>query len=739
MASSDQKRRLPEPTPSVPSRPLKKRFTSTNVASTAAPVPTSLSAAAPAPPTTASQAAPVADWQSILVKPLSKGAWLKKMKQAKALCEELMAKGANAETQSAELDAACTMMQIQWNLIERDLVLLTKSKLLVATPSLDDSPINISAAEHAQIEKALVNAKELQNLILDQIRTWSHHVSDTISKDTDASTLATLLKKEMDDLRASFERGSALSKELKRRPVDLVQQSKYLLAQISAKETGLQQSHEMLDDCTTTLKNIEKRHDRTRSKVVAVIADGGVDDVTEDDLDVIYTGPAVDEKSPSPAGQLRPDQQQQQQQADGDQGGDQGHADVVEEHQWLVEERNREIATMRLESQNLIAHIDRLQDQLASLPESRVVANEYYKNLQSSFDFCRHRAHHLDAMRTVLNDTLNDLSRQRDRWSTDIRAAQTTETAAVDTETRRLENDVARIRQQHDDLQSKHNDIQARNAKIKDEHMQIIQTAEKKKDYIASLQNRLKELNIKPLSVGGPLESEWKSLQPLLESIAQYQTIMQRVKELEENWDAPSAREHIAQMTADTSRLEKALDGWPINDHPSYKVMTDLPDAATEKGKLELQLEAYTKTEDQFVEQLDRVGAILGRLAEQGSRPVFNKHTKDDIKNKLKVEISKFAQTFPSIRKERDERRKQVDGLKQTSESQKKIVDQLYERERDLAAKLADKEFEALRMNLALEEDKNAIEMLTQKVDEAKLTVDQLLAQKSQVKRACFL
>ncbi|ORX53956.1 hypothetical protein DM01DRAFT_1335814 [Hesseltinella vesiculosa] len=721
MASSDHKRRWPESNPGVPSRPLKKRFTSTNVM----------------PPTTPSeppQQQPQID--NIAVKPLSKEDWLQKLKGAKMQCQDLTAKDTTVDADTRQLEAMYGLLRVQWNLVQRDLYMIAKSNVMSNVPSLDDLPSHTPFTERGTLEKSHDIAKELQTLILNQLKAWLHEATEleqaSKSADTNQQQLCNWLDKEIKDLRGLRENGRQFLLELEERQRQLAQQSDHMESQIAAKAQELEQNQDTIDTCVASLKQAQRRYDRSRSKVLATVASGGIDDLTEDDLDVVYTGPvapvrrsATPDDAPSSSDANDDTNQPPSDPANTIDLAQLARKQQLDEYKLLIQARDKTILDMKQDRERLLNDMDRFHQQLDQLPDERITSTEYYKNLQSSVDYYRHRGDQLEQARNALDRSLDDLARTRQRWDDEVHSEKTSEDAAMDIERKRLESDLVRIRSQRDAFQTQYKDMQAKEAKIRDVQAQIIEAAQNQKEYIATLESRLQQLKM-DTSVAGPLEDNLKAYQNLQLSICHNQNVLERLKGMEEQCDPIESQSRISQLKTQVNQLQQALDAWPAKDSPTYQVMVDLADAASEMKKSSLLVDMYEKTESQLLDQMDRVGAIYGRLEEQGARKIFSEPFKPDLKGKLQAEKSKFAQTFPSLVAAKEKQQNNVSTLRMTCEKQMKLVVQLQEREKSLRIQLADKEFAALRKSQALEEDKNTVDDLTQQVDEAKLTLEQL-------------
>lgn len=159
-------------------------------------------------------------------------------------------------------------------------------------------------------------AKELQTAILDQIKSWTEG-SQSLEKQwqqglgrvflmmlTDVSfplTPSSLLSElepsqkhtllsdwlvaEMENLRTSYQQEQTYLRTLKQDTGLLSQHYDDQARRAKSVTEDLEKSALALDDCTMALMQTEKRHDRSKSQVIASLASGGLDGLTVDALD----------------------------------------------------------------------------------------------------------------------------------------------------------------------------------------------------------------------------------------------------------------------------------------------------------------------------------------------------------------------------------------------------------------------------------------------------------------------
>ncbi|CAO3589081.1 unnamed protein product [Absidia cylindrospora] len=674
------------------------------------------------------------------------------MQETKFECSKLQTDQVALESDCITLEASKGIIRVQLNMIQQDLLLVAKSKRVadVAT-QYDDIPQETGTAEREWLTKTHSMAKELQIVILDHVKMWTdnaHRLEKQWQQGLDTSQKHTLLNEwlleEMEDLRAAYKQEQGCLHHIKQDHSSLSQQTEIMIKQMQSTTDELERTKDAVEDCTTTLMQIEKRHERSKSKVIASLASGGLDELTIDALDTpttpisVNTSPAV---APATTVGTTSHSLPSTVAARG-----YSHADVepgsiaeqtmksqLSEHQLIVNTRNKELSALKLERQSLVADMDRLRLQFARIPDEQLVATDYYKNLQTSYEYYRHRAHHLDQMRTSLDRTLDDLSRTRKRWVDDLKSEKTTQSTAMESEMKRLENDLARIGGQKEQFKSQYDDQVARELKLKETNQAVVDSAEKEKEYIDSLESRLQVLK-SDTTVAGPLAQDLKSFNELWLSLQRTKYSLERLHEMEQKWNTDESQQSVETMKKQITSLRTQLELWK-SDGDNYDtdqrdriktLMSEMAECSAESQKLSLMVDLFEKTETQLLDEIDRMASIYGRLEEQRSKKVFDEEYKPEYRSKLMAEKSKFAQTFPSLVAARDKQLANVTALRHTSDKQKDLIAQLKDHEKSLELQLSGKENDNWRMVQSVEDDKSMVEALTQQLEEAKNTLDSL-------------
>ncbi|KAI8337955.1 hypothetical protein BC941DRAFT_424165 [Chlamydoabsidia padenii] len=771
MASPDPKRRWTESNPpTIPSRPpLKKRFTSNiNISTTIATSSsssTSPSSGSPlvGPPSASSSSNPtilsppvkrpssrplLKHPEKILVKSLSKNGWLKRMQEAKLDYRKLESEQVALESDYIHIEASKGLIRVQLNMIQQDLILVAKSKGIVDITMQSDIHKETGKAEREWISRTHSMAKELQIAILDQVKSWTKG-AQTLEKQwqqgLEPSQKHTLLSDwllaEMEDLRASYQQEQAYLRALKQDNQFLSQQYDDKTKDAQSCSDQLQRTMLELDDCTTMLMQAEKRHDRSKSQVVASLANGGLGGLTVDALDetplatptitaeTTFVGPMTPAVTSSAPVTAR-----------GYSGSDVVPGSIVDqtlksqlsEHQLIIDTRNKEISQLKQERQSLVTELDRLELQFgAHLPEERLINTDHYKNLQTSYEYYRNRAHHQDQMRTSLERTLDDLDRARKRWMEELKAEKLVQSTTMETEMKRLENDLARIRTQKDQFKAQYDDQVAKELGLKEANQQVIQSAENEKEYITSLEYRLQDLK-SDTTVAGPLAQDLASFNEFRTSTQRTKYILERLDEMtKRQWNRMESQQLVASMKERIHLMQSQLEGWKSHGDQEQQdqvkvLMADLADYSTESRKLSLMIDLFERTESQLLNEIDRMASIYGRLEEQRSKKVFEEDYKPEHRLKLVAEKSKFAQTFPSLIAAKEKQLANVISLRLTSDKQKDLIVQHKEREKSLELQLSGKDNDNWRMVQSVEDDKSMVETLTQQLEESKNTLERL-------------
>ncbi|CAO3630534.1 unnamed protein product [Cunninghamella echinulata] len=789
MASPGQKRRWIENNSgmSIPSRPpLKKRFTS-NVNIATSSVSTSGGSGSPpsavsissspitssSPPsiltkskfttttttttTITTNLLSLEDIDKTTAKSYSKNAWLKQLRKAKVECNSLENKESAIENELINLEATKGIIRIQWNMIQQSLYMIAKSNLNIDTTMPDDLPEEINDTDKNWLKKSHSTAEEFQMMILEYIKTWmesARKLEIEWQHETDSKKHALLsewLIREIKKLRTSYNAGKQLLHDTKQQQTLLGQQTNQIIKYIKMALDDFGKLQTSLEEQTSLLMQAEKKNDRSKSKVIESVSNGGIDCLTEDFLNPnnneekkqqqittvsTSTLPSVP-NTPSSATvsstvSSTTDNNSSTSNHEIKSSIEQNIKSLLAEHQLIIDARNKELSDLKSEKQALFDEIDRLKIQMAQIPEERLLNTDYFKNLQSSYGYYRQRAHHLEQMRNKLDRTLDDLVLARKIWVDDLKAEKTSQSTTLDSEMKKLENDLIRIRGQRDHFQNQYDDETAKEDDMKETNQRIIRSAKDQKEYIISLEKKLEEYKSNT-TVAGPLKDDLEHFEELQSYIDNIKFSLEYLNEIGLNWSLNESQQSVNVLTRKIQTLQNQLDFWKIYDNDSTEQSTrikslknELYSLKKESEKLSLMIDMFEKTESQLLDEIDRMATVYGQLEEQGSKKVFLDDYKQDYKAKLLLEKSKFAQTFSSLVAAKEKQLTNVTNLRLTSEKQKELLQQIKEREKTLDLQLSGKENEALRLAQSVEGDKLIVDSLTQQLEESKSTADQL-------------
>ncbi|KAI9482578.1 hypothetical protein BDB00DRAFT_943256 [Zychaea mexicana] len=655
---------------------------------------------------------------------LPKDALLKRMRSAKEEFSSLENRIANIDLRCEDFEVQRSVIRIQWNMLQSDILVF--SRALVDGNSDPMQGIPKDEQDTGRLEQELhrsqATIREAGLRILKFIRAWVKRTDHIGVQDDQKQELVQWVRNETEELRASYERNRALSKEMESQYHSLLEQSDDVLNSIRTKENQLCQAQEALYQCSEKLAQAEKRYDRAESTAVASLLSSGL------------AGPQSAQRDGSPATHAPSATTQVQEPVKNETKTLENEACKTEvaEQQLIVDARVKEIEDLQRERQTLVEDTERLRNEFAMLTDEKLLASEYYKALQLSLEHYKSRAHYLHEIQSQLDHELEEVKAERRKLVEEINSEKLSQSMAMETEMRRLESDLARIRKQRDDFQGIVDTYTSKKAREKQLHGEVSMTIENEANRITKLEQQTSSLRaaIRSCEEGGdnPLNHTVMAFDKIYSRIINAKTI---VKHLELKYHTNSA-DGKEMTSSDTEELRQKLAFWIDGDIAQmtdvYRSIKELMEKVDEQSlkskKLQLMMEFLSNSETQLMTQIDRAGSIFTQLEEQSGKPVFDLSRRNEQREKLRAEKVKFGHTFPGLKASKDKHMLNVAGLRRTSEQQLEHIRQLEDRERTLELQINEKESEVRSSLQSLEERRVDVEDLQHKCGELRIKLE---------------
>ncbi|KAI8976857.1 hypothetical protein BDB01DRAFT_852832 [Pilobolus umbonatus] len=676
MSNPDKKRRLDEPVVSTPSRPpLKKRFTS------------SMNLQQEEQKKRLEEQRKEQEKKKEHVTLLdaesyTKDDLLQNMRDSKHEAEQLENKYKHISQVYYTTEAEQSLLRIDWNLIQSEIVFITKMLvgIDIIEPQVSPAPqLTLNQEKEWCYENQLI-IKELATKALTRLESWSRQV-DLIERkfrmEDDVMLKRVIvsdwLKNDIDELKHSYQRGLQVIQEIQQRLDPLVEDTEHMKSDIKTIRTDLHESLERLDECIQDLKWACRRKDRAESKVVAALSLGGLGDMTEMEEPVQEIQELPNEGEPE-GGSL----------------AEQAIKTQLAEHKLILVSREKEIEDLKRDRQTLLQDEERLLSMFA-LTDERLLETEYIKNLQLSIEHYRNRCQDLEQLRNSVERDMDKISSARQQLIDQLKSEKMAQSITMETEMRRLENDLTRIRTQRDHFQTLIDDHKAKESREKEGQEKIVSFAVQGKQRIESLESRIQKLK-HDQDMAGPFEKESTHFIQLKEQLS-----------------------HLHRMLSHMSSIPSSVDPStdPTLQWKSHPTIQSYDQYLSQSNKLSLMVDFYEKNEKYLLQQIDEVDGINGKLEEQHGKKVFDLTQRKEQVLKLQAEKSKYAQTFGSLISAKEKQLSTVTSLKITKEKQQDLIKQLEEKEKALEIQVLEKESQIRKLNKAIQEDRMDLEDVT--------------------------